>query len=185
MVQRTFAVIFGFLLVTALFARTNAVAVVSQQEQGMQQEQGLKPGQTGQVGEQNEKSAQYDPFFGMLHKLNLTETQKADVADVLKSHEAQAKDLANKVSQAGIEVRKDFINGRFNQEHFANWVKFEQEGAQLRANIMASILPKLNQQQQATLRDMQQQIGQNLQSDINARFARLDNWIAQHSKSRS
>ncbi len=181
MVKKILAVMSGFLLFTALFASNHAIAAV----QAGQQEQGLKPGQTGQVGEQNQKSAQYDPFFGMLHKLNLTEDQKAQVADILKSHEAQAKDLANKVAQAGIDVRKDFINGKFSREHFNDWVKNEEQGARLRATVMASILPKLNQQQQASLRDMQEQIGSNLTSDIYARFARLDDWIAQHSKNRT
>ena len=175
MVKKASAAVFGILLMTVLFARGNALATG-------QEESGLK---RGQIGEVNKSSSEYDPFFGMLHKLNLTEDQKAGVAEVLKTHEAQAKDMANKVAQAGIQLRKDFMNGKFNREHFNSWVRYEQEGAQLRATVMASILPKLNREQQASLRNMQDQLGSNLNSDIDARFARLNDWIAQHSKKRT
>ncbi len=192
MAQKAFALVFGFLLITGLFVRSNALAA-GQEQQGMQsgqtgqvtqEQQGMRLGQTAQVGEPKQNTSEYDPFFGMLHELNMTDAQKADVAQILKSHEPKAKTLAKDVAQAGVEIRKDFLDGKFNREHFDKWVKYEQEGAQLRATIMASILPKLNQQQQAALRDMQQKIASNLDSQIDARFARLNDWISQNSKGR-
>lgn len=178
MVKKSFSVLFAFLLTTGFFAVSNA-NTAGQDEQGMRREQ---TGQPGRVGQQKEGGFQYDPFFGLLSKLNLTEPQKAQVADILKSNESQAKNVAKEMANAGLQVRKDFMNGTYNADHFNAWVKYEQQGAQLRANIMAAILPKLTQDQQTTLQGLQDQVGSNIALEIDSRFARLDDWIAKHSK---
>jgi hypothetical protein len=184
MAKKGFTVLFGFLLIAGVFAAGNAIAA-GHDEQGMQGQTGQlgraeQKELTGQVGQQSE--ANFDPFFGLLHDLNLTDAQKAQVADILKANEAEAKTIAKELANAGVQIRKDFMKGTFNPDHFDTWVKYEKQGAQFRATTMASILPKLTHEQQTTLQSMQDQVGSNINSAIDSRFARLDDWIAKHNK---
>ncbi len=172
MIKRGFPAFLGFLLATGAFAGSGALAAKT----GGQSLQPVQPGQT-MVQKPNQR---FHPVFGLLHNLNLTKSQKAQVASVLKSNEAQAKRLAQELASAGVQVRKDFINGTFNADHFNKWVKYERQGARLRANVMAEILPKLTEQQKTTLLSMQDRMGSRITSTINSKFAQLDHWIAEN-----
>ncbi len=174
--------LFGFLLITWVFAAGSATAAPNgslnvQSGQNTQSVQQQKAGQN--------KLFKYDPFFGLMHKLNMSDAQKAQVAEILKSNENRAKTVAHETANAVVQVRKDFVQGKFNAEHFDNLIKYERQGAELRAQVMASVLPKLTQEQRTNLASMQDKVGSQINSRIDSRFARLDSWIAKHEGSKS
>jgi Spy/CpxP family protein refolding chaperone len=124
----------------------------------------------------------HDPLFRLMHKLDLTDAQKTRVATILQSNEASAKIIASGLANARVQVARDTLSGNFNATDFNNLLNFEQQAVQLRASVVSSILPILTTDQQNTLKSIQDKIGTNIDEAINARFARLDKWIAKHSK---
>jgi len=62
----------------------------------------------------------------------------------------------------------------------------EADATRLRSTIMSRILtepgPTLSADQQTILQKVRSKIGTNINAAIDARFARLDKWIARHSK---
>ncbi len=156
--RKGLAVLIGVFLITGFFSVSSASSVI----------------QHGRSGN--------DPFFGLMHKLNLTAAQKAEVAAILKSNEPTARTIATGLANAGAQVRKDILNGSFNADHFNALVTYEQQGAQLRAKNIAAILPILTKDQQAILQNIQDKVDSKMNAAIDARFASLDKWIAKHSK---
>ena len=171
----------SFLVMTWLFAAGVAAAAGN----NPQNEQNGQETQQHQVNPNMKNQFNYDPFFGLTHMLNMSATQKAQVAEVLKSNENQAKTIAHEMANAVVQVRKDFIEGTFNTEHFDNLVKYEREGAQLRARVMSAILPELTQEQRTHLAGVQDKVGSEINSKIDSRFSQLNDWILKNGKKAS
>lgn len=159
-VKKGLVVLTGFLLITGFFSASKAIA----------KEHAWRHGRFNK-----------NPL-GVLSKLNLTATQKTEVAAILKSNEAKSKTIANELANAGMQIRKDVLNGSYNADHFKALTNYEQQAIQHRATVMAAILPKLTKNQRATLEKLQAKFDSRTKSAINNRFARMDKWIATHSK---
>ncbi len=161
-----FAVLIGVFLVVSTFAAINAVAD--------------GPGH-GRFG--------HHPLFGLMHKLDLTDAQKTIVAGVLKQNETAAKTNAANLANARAQLAKDILlsvnQGQISTD-CANVSSAQAALTLLVANMSTQMLsqlgPTLSADQQATLQKMQSKIGTNINAAIDARFARLDKWIARHSQ---
>lgn len=159
--KKGFAVLIAVFLITGFFLVSNPI--------------GASPGsEHGKFGT--------DPFYALMHILNLTDVQKAEVAAILRSNEANAKTVATGLAHAIAQVRNDIIRGSYNTDHFNALVNYERQSLQLRAKNIAAILPILTKTQQTTLQDIQDKADSDINALIDARFARLGEWIAKHSK---
>ena len=129
----------------------------------------------------------HDPFFMLIHKLNLTDEQKATVAGILNQH---LSDLKNAVSSLATD-RAAMIQAALSGDNSTIESTSETLGkdvanlAQLHARITHEMITTLTltQEQQNTLTDMQGKIGSHVGAMIDARFTHLEKWIAKHSNS--
>jgi Spy/CpxP family protein refolding chaperone len=162
-----FAVLMGVFLAASMFAAINALA----------DGPGMGHAKFGR-----------HPIFGLMHKLDLTDAQKTIVAGVLKQNETAAKTNAANLAAARAQLAKDILSGNQGQigADCASVSSAQAAVTLLVANMSTQMLsqlgPTLSADQQATLQKIQSKIGTNIDAAIDARFARLDKWIARHSQ---
>ena len=125
----------------------------------------------------------HDPFFRLIHKLDLTDAQKAQVATIIKNNEAQAKTIVTNLANARAQLIKVILSGGDVSKASDDVAGCTKEFAQFQSSIVGQIIPILTADQQTTLQNMQEKIGSKMNAMIDARFARLDKWIAKHTPS--
>lgn len=128
----------------------------------------------------------HSPFARMMHRLNLTEAQKHDVAGILKKHEAEAKSVAKDMVQArkqligaiGSETSTDEAVRQAAQQVASQ----EEKTALIRAKIVKEVMGILTPAQKTSVQEMKTKMEGRLDSFVDAKFERMDKWIARHSK---
>ena len=139
---------------------------------------GEGPGHGGKHGRHG-----HDPFFSMMHKLDLTDAQKAQVAAIIKPQEANIKTVVTEMAKARIQLGKDILSGSGDvSAAAANLATYEQQFAQLRATIFSQILAILNPDQKAMIQKRVDKMGTHVDQMIESRFAHLDKWLAKHGQ---
>lgn len=122
----------------------------------------------------------HEPMLGMLHKLNLTEAQKTQVAAILKGNEAEAKSLALEGANARAQLIKAIMSGSDVTPACQGVAASTERSAKFRAGLIAEIKKTLTTEQLAVLQKMEDRIGSHANERIDDRFRRLDRWIARH-----
>lgn len=124
-----------------------------------------------------------DPPARLMLMLDLTDAQKTTLAGIVKQNEANAKTIAAGLANARVQLAKDVLNGSESSviaTDSQNVATFAVQAAQLRAQIMARMIPSLSADQKARLRKIHDKIGSNVNAAITMRFDHLDKWIAKH-----
>ena len=125
----------------------------------------------------------HNPFFGMMHRLNLTSDQKTQVAAIIKPQEANIKTIVTGMAKARVQLSKDILSGSGDVAgDAANLANYQQQFAQLRATIFSQILGVLTPDQKAMIQKRIDKMGTNLDERINEHFTHLDNWLAKHGQ---
>jgi Spy/CpxP family protein refolding chaperone len=124
----------------------------------------------------------HEPLIGIVHRLNLTEAQKTQVAAILKSNEAEAKTIVTGLAAARVQLTKDILSGADVTAACSEVANYELQAAQLRSAIFSQITKLLTPDQQTTLQNMQNELGQHVDAAVNRGFEHLDKWIAKHSQ---
>jgi len=132
----------------------------------------------------------HDPFFMLIHKLNLTPDQKATVAGILNSNLGQLQDDATLLANARVQVIKDALSGNNAITTDCGALgtavaTLALHHATITQEIITALTPSLSDDQKATLQNMQGKIGSHVDAMIDARFAHLQKWIAKYSSSTS
>jgi hypothetical protein len=125
----------------------------------------------------------HDPLFGLLIRLDLSDSQKTAVANILKQEEANIRNAATGLANARVKLAKDVLSGSDQSVITAdsqNVATYAGQAALLRSQIMAQIIPVLSADQKTTVQNIHDKMGTNINSAIDMRFARLDKWIAKH-----
>ena len=125
----------------------------------------------------------HDPMFKLLVRLDLTDAQKTSVANIIKQNEANIKSIATGLVKARVQLAKDVLNGSDSTVIAADCqgvAQYALQAAQMRAQVMAQIIPILSADQKTTLQNIQDKLGSNIDAAIETRFERLDKWIARH-----
>ncbi len=128
----------------------------------------------------------HDFLFSVIHKLNLTNTQKQQVAAILTGQEPQAKTIATGLAQAKLQLYQTILSGQDVTGAWTQVATLSLQSAMLRSAIIAQIIPILTADQQGALQNIQAKIG-NSQSMIGSdqwltgSFARWDKFIAKYS----
>jgi len=127
----------------------------------------------------------HDPFFMLIHKLDLTDDQKATVAGILKQHLEELKSAAASLATARVKVIQDALNGDNATKDCGALGTAVATLAQLHAaltqEIITTLTPSLSDDQKATLQNMREKIGSHVDAMIDARSTHLEKWIAKHS----
>jgi hypothetical protein len=129
----------------------------------------------------------HDPFFMLIHKLDLTDDQKATVAGILSQRLEELRPTAASLATARVKVFQDALRGNDATKDdcvalgsaVANLAQLH---AAITQEIITTLMPSLSDDQKATLQNMQEKIGSRVDAMIDARFTHLEKWIAKHSK---
>lgn len=124
-----------------------------------------------------------NPLARLMLRLDLTEAQKTTLAGIVKQNEANAKSIATGLANARVQLARDVLNGSGSSVIAAdsqNVATYAAQAAQLRAQIMAQMIPALSPEQKTRLQEIHDKIGSNVNAAIAMRFSRLDRWIARH-----
>jgi periplasmic protein CpxP/Spy len=126
----------------------------------------------------------HDPLFRLLHKLNLTDAQKQQVAGILKSNEAEAKTVAAGMANARAQLVKAILSGDESAATAAaaEMATYTGQAAGFGAQIVGQVNKILTPDQQAVLQKMQAKIGSHTTDRVDRRFAHWDEWIAKHGQ---
>lgn len=128
----------------------------------------------------------HEPFFRLIHKLQLTDDQKHEVAGILQQHE---NDL--KTNMKGmVDARKQLINAVTSETYNEAAVSqasqqvatYQEQLALIRAQIVGQIMGILTQEQKSTIQAMKTKMDARMGSFVDDRFAHMDKWIAKHSQ---
>lgn len=125
----------------------------------------------------------HDPLLRLMVKLDLTDAQKTSLANILKQNEDSARNIATGLATARAQLAKDTLKGSDPAVIAAdcqNVAQYETQAAQLRAQIVAQMIPTLSADQKATLQKIQDKLGTHIDTAIDKRFDHLDKWIARH-----
>ncbi len=124
-----------------------------------------------------------DPLARLMLRLDLTDAQKTTLAGIVKQNEANAKSIATGFANARVQLAKDVLNGSGSSviaADYQNVATYAVQAAQLRAQIMAQMIPTLSPEQKARLQKIHDKIGSNVNTAIAMRFEHLDRWIERH-----
>lgn len=123
------------------------------------------------------------PLARLMIRLDLTDAQKTTLAGILKQNEANTKGIVAGLANARVQLAKDILSGSGSSviaTDSSNVATYAAQAAQLRAQIMAQMIPVLSAPQKAKLQKIHDQIGSNVNAAVQIGFERLDNWIADH-----
>jgi Spy/CpxP family protein refolding chaperone len=123
----------------------------------------------------------HDPLFRLMHKLNLTDAQKQQVAGFLSANEANAKTIATGVASARAQLVKAILSGTDTTAASGQLASYTAQAAALASQIMGQISGILTTDQQTILQNMQAKIGSHATHAIDARFEHWDKFIAKYS----
>ncbi len=100
----------------------------------------------------------HDPLMRIIHKLDLTDAQKQQVAGILKGEQAQAKTIATGQREARAKLFQAVLSGQDVTAAAAEAANFSKQSAAMRSAIMAKIIPILTPEQKTVLQKMQEKI---------------------------
>ena len=131
----------------------------------------------------------HDAFLTLIHKLKLTDDQKATVAGILSNHLNDLQNAASKLAADRVTMVKAALSGDNSTIVTASGTlgsdvaALAQLHATITSEIITALTPSFSSDQATTLQDMQTKVGSHVDDLINARFTHLQEWIAKHSKS--
>jgi periplasmic protein CpxP/Spy len=134
-------------------------------------------------------SGRWERGFGMgrlLHRLDLTQDQKRQVASILESHRGEIGNVATRLVQATENLLNATAAEPFSEDavkQAAQAVADQQEQLiALRAGIFNEIKPILTPEQLTTLAQMRGKMAERMKNHVDVKLAALDKWIARHGK---
>jgi periplasmic protein CpxP/Spy len=122
-------------------------------------------------------------FLKVLEQLNLTESQKQDIAGILKQNREQARQLRSEMFAArkleveaitGSTFDEGAVRGAAQQAAHA-----EEQLAVMRAQAFSEIRKLLTQEQLETLQKIKANFGSKMQQRMERRMSSVDRWIDQ------
>ncbi|MFZ0930549.1 MAG: hypothetical protein WAN11_18225 [Syntrophobacteraceae bacterium] len=125
-------------------------------------------------------------LFGVLHKLELTKTQKTEVAGIFSTNKSAIETAATNLATARAQVIQDILLGNpIGSSTTGDLAAVENAAsafANLQATIWTDIRADLTASQVTTLDGIATNIakGTKITAAIDARFAILEKWIAKH-----
>jgi periplasmic protein CpxP/Spy len=124
-------------------------------------------------------------FLKVLDQLNLTESQKHDIANILKQNREQARELRSEMFAAR-KLQVEAITGSaFNEDAVRDAVRraahFEEQQAVMKAKVFHEIRKLLTTEQLETLQKMKADFGSKMQQRMERRISSIDRWIDQTS----
>ena len=124
----------------------------------------------------------HDPLFMLLHKLDLSDSQKQQAAVILSGNEQQAKGIASNLATARGQLLTAILSNGDVTTASANVAKYSLEAAQLAATIVSGIAGILTPEQQSIFQGMQAKVGSHAGRAVEARFAHWDKFIAKYGQ---
>lgn len=125
----------------------------------------------------------HSPMARLMERLDLSDAQKTTLAGILKQNEANARSIVAGLANARAQLTKDILSGGGSSviaSDSSNVATYAVQADQLRAQIMAQMIPVLSAAQKTKLQKLHDQIGSNVDAAVQIGFAHLDNWIADH-----
>ncbi len=127
------------------------------------------------------------PLFRMMHKLDLTDSQKAMVAGILKSNEATLRQDVTTLVKARVALNTAILNGNDVGDPIAAVQAASgsliSDSARLRVSLFTALKPTLSESQQITLTGMESRMENGkVDARITEGFEQLDKWIAKHGQ---
>lgn len=125
-------------------------------------------------------------MFGFLHRLDLSDSQKTQVAGILKELEPEAKEAVQGMVDARIQLANTTMSGTYDEaavrQASVQVSSYAEQLAIIRAKAVSRIMEILTPEQKATLDEMKGKISDRAGARVDAGFEHLDAWIAKHSK---
>jgi Spy/CpxP family protein refolding chaperone len=124
-------------------------------------------------------------FLKVLTQLNLTDSQKQDIANTLKQHREEIRDLRSKMFDTKKALLDAVTANEFSEEAVRGAARqtagIEEQFAVLRAKLFDEIRKLLTLEQQETLTQLKADFASRMQAWRERRMSRMDQWIDENS----
>jgi Spy/CpxP family protein refolding chaperone len=126
-----------------------------------------------------------ESFLRTLVRLDLSDAQKKDVAQVLASHKAEARAAFERVRAAAEQFRKATASPSADEaavrQAFRGLAVAGEEAVVVKTRIMAEVRGKLTPQQQKLLLESRDLIAEKVRERVEAARAVFEEWIETHA----
>jgi len=122
--------------------------------------------------------------FKLLKELNLSETQKTQIANVLAKYREEGKNLTDSLAQAKKNVLDLVTADEFNEaairQAAQNAASVKEELAVMGAKVFAEIKPLLTAEQLNLLKTRKAEMAEKMKSHAASKRSKLETWIESH-----
>jgi len=124
-------------------------------------------------------------FLKVLTQLNLTDSQKQEIAGILKQHRDEAQEFRNNLFKARTALMETITATDFNEaavrKAAGQLAGYGEDLAVLRAKVFAKIKEQLTVEQQETVQRIKADLASRMQKRIAHKIGFLDQWIDENS----
>jgi Spy/CpxP family protein refolding chaperone len=124
-------------------------------------------------------------FLKVLSQLNLTESQKYDIAGLLKQHREEMQEFGNKMFEAKKALLEAVTANEFEEQAVRGAARqaadIEEQLALLKARLFGEMRKFLTPEQQETLLQLKGDFASKMQHWKAHRMSRMDDWIDENS----